>query len=135
MGDLENGHGWISTESRALAESLYSFGQRVEGEGKDTNPEELLAAAVSSCFAMALSKTLQDEGKSAEKLNVCASVNLNLDDGPKLTDLILSVEGSVSDYSEEPLDKAVDTTAENCPVFRLLKPGFDSIQIESSLRP
>lgn len=134
-GDLKNGHGLVSTESRVLTESLFSFGQRVEGEGKDTNPEELIAAAASSCFAMALSKTLQDEGKVAEKLNVSAGVTLTIDDGPKLTELFLNVEGIVPNFSDEAFKKAVATTAENCPVYQLLNPGLDSIAVESRLMP
>lgn len=62
-GDLDSGHGLVSTESRVLTESRFSFEQRVEGEGTDTNPEELIAASAASCFAMALSKTLQDEDR------------------------------------------------------------------------
>jgi len=64
---LDSGHGLVSTESRILTESKFSFKQRVEGEGRDTNPEELIAASAASCFAMALSKTLQDEDKVAVK--------------------------------------------------------------------
>jgi osmotically inducible protein OsmC len=134
-GDLDNGHGLVSTESRVLTESKFSFKERVEGEGKDTNPEELMAAAAASCFAMALSKTLQDEDKVAEKLRVRADVSLNLDDGPKLTEMTLHVEGLIPDYSEESLKYAVAKTAENCPVFQLLKPGFEAIHLESVLQP
>jgi len=134
-GDLEQGHGLVSTQSRVLTESKFSFKQRVEGEGKDTNPEELIAAAASSCFAMALSKTLQDEGKVATKLKVRADVSLNLDDGPKLTEMTLHVEGLIPDYSKDALDSAMAKTAETCPVFQLLKPGFDTIHLESFLQP
>lgn len=134
-GDLDNGHGLVSTETRALTESSFSFAQRVDGEGRDTNPEELIAAAASSCFAMALSKTLQDESKVAEKLQVRAEVSLNLNDGPRLTEMKLHVEGIVPDYSRGEFESAVASTAENCPVFQLLKPGFDVIHTESRLQP
>ena len=133
-GDLKDGHGLVSTESRALTECKYSFKQRIGGEGKDTNPEELIAASASSCFAMALSKTLHDEGTVATKLKVRADVSLNLDDGPKLTEMTLHVEGLIPDYTEEALESAVTKTAENCPVYQLLKPGFDSIRLESVLQ-
>lgn len=133
-GNLKDGHGLVSTESRALTESKFSFSQRVEGEGRDTNPEELIAASASSCFAMALSKTLQDDGKTATKLKVRADVSLRLDDGPRLTEMTLHVEGLIPDYREDELKSAVAKTAENCPVFQLLKPGFDSIHLESFLQ-
>lgn len=133
-GNLEDGHGLVSTESRVLTESRFTFKQRVEGEGKDTNPEELMAASAASCFAMALSKTLQDEGTVAEKLTVRADVALNLDDGPRLTEMALYVDGSIPDYSEEALESAVSKTAENCPVLQLLKSGFEAIHLESVLQ-
>jgi len=133
-GDLDSGHGLVSTESRVLTESKFSFKQRVEGEGKDTNPEELIAAAAASCFAMALSKTLQDEGKVAVKLQVRAEVSLSLEDGPRLTEMTLHIEGLIPDYSDDALKKAAAKTADNCPVFQLLKPGFDSIHLESFLQ-
>ena len=134
-GNLEDGHGLVSTESRVLTESKFSFQQRVEGEGKDTNPEELIAASAASCFAMALSKTLQDENTVATKLKVRADVSLNLDDGPKLTEMTLHVEGLIPGYSQDALASAVAKTADDCPVFQLLSPGFDSIHLESFLQP
>ena len=133
-GDLENGHGLVSTESRALTESKFSFKQRIDDDSESTNPEELMAASASSCFAMALSKTLQDEGKTAEKLRVRADVSLNLDDGPKLTEMTLHVEGLIPGYSEDAFNQAVSKTAESCPVFQLLKPGFEAIHLESKLQ-
>lgn len=134
-GNLEDGHGLVSTESRVLTESKFAFKQRVEGAGKDTNPEELIAASAASCFAMALSNTLQDAGKVAEQLNVHVDVSLSLDDGPKLTEMSLNVEGVIPDYSGDAFESAVAKTAENCPVFQLLRPGFESIHLESSLQP
>ena len=141
-GNLEGGHGLVSTESRVLTESKFSFQQRVEGEGKDTNPEELIAASAASCFAMALSKILQDEGTVATKLKVRADVSLNLDDGPKLNEMTLHVEGLIPDYSEDALESAVAKTAENCPVVRTRVPvntyigvprGRDEIEDENLL--
>lgn len=134
-GNLDEGHGLVSVESRAFTEQRFSFSQRIGEDGLETNPEELIAAAAASCFGMALSKTLQDDGQTSEKMRVKADVTLSItDDGPKLTDLKLSVEAILPDYSEDDLKAAVDKTAENCPVFQLLKPGFDSVEIESALQ-
>lgn len=134
-GDLDNGHGLVSVQSRAFTEQKFSFSQRVDQGSAQTNPEELIAAAAASCFGMALSKTLQDDGQSSEKLRVKADVTLGMKEGgPKLTDLKLSIEAILPGYTEEQLDAAVAKTAENCPVVRLLQPGFDSVDIECSLQ-
>ncbi len=134
-GNLDNGHGLVSVESRALTEQKFSFSKRVDQTAKETNPEELIAAAAASCFAMALSKTLQDDGQASDKLRVKADVTLSIgDDGPKLTGLNLSIEAILPEYTEDQLKDAVSKTAENCPVFQLLRPGFDSVNIESSLQ-
>jgi osmotically inducible protein OsmC len=134
-GNLDEGHGLVSVESRALTEQKFSFSKRVDQEARETNPEELIAAAAASCFGMALSKTLQDDNQASDKLRVKADVILSIDDaGPKLTDLKLRVEAILPEYSEEQFEAAVDRTADECPVLQLLRPGFSSVDIESSLQ-
>lgn len=134
-GNLDEGHGLVSVESRALTEQKFSFSKRVDQEARETNPEELIAAAAASCFGMALSKTLQDDNQASDKLRVKADVILSIDDaGPKLTDLKLKVEAILPEYSEEQFEAAVDRTADECPVLQLLRPGFSSVDIESSLQ-
>jgi osmotically inducible protein OsmC len=60
-GDLKNGNGLISTESKVLYELPYSFQTRF-GDEMGLNPEELIAAAHASCFSMALADTLEKNG-------------------------------------------------------------------------
>jgi osmotically inducible protein OsmC len=135
-GSLENGHGLISTHSHVLAEEKYSFGERTSDGSKGTNPEELISASVSSCFAMALSKTLGDHGHTAEKLRVRGETTLSLrDEGPKVTKITLIVEGLVPDISEDDFKKIVEETAGGCPLVQLLKPGLEELSITSSLVP
>ncbi|HKK17345.1 MAG TPA: OsmC family peroxiredoxin [Opitutales bacterium] len=134
-GNLDEGHGLVSLQSRAFTEERFSFAKRIDQEQSETNPEELIAGAAASCFGMALSKTLQDDGQASEKLRVKADVTLGItDDGPKVTDLKLAVEAILPEYDEDQLEAAVKKTAENCPIFQLLKPGFESVAIESSLQ-
>ena len=133
-GSLTEGHGLVSTESRVLTEEKFSFSERVEGEGKDTNPEELIGAATASCFAMALSKTLQDKDLTADKLRVSVEVRLDVkDEGPQVSGLNLHAEALIGEINEEDFDSAVNTTAENCPVLKLLKPGLEDLNISSKL--
>lgn len=134
-GNLDNGHGLVSVESRALAEQEFSFSKRLDQCARETNPEELIAAAAASCFGMALSKTLQDDGQVSDKIRVKAEVVLSIAaEGPKLTTLNLNVEVILPEYTEEQLKSAVAKTAENCPVLQLLSPGFDSVDIACSLQ-
>src|SRR5687767_3671209 len=79
-GGLKDGKGSIATDSGVLANTPYSFSQRFEG-AKGTNPEELIAAAHASCYAMALSLFLGNAGMTAEKLSATATVTLEQVDG------------------------------------------------------
>src|SRR5687768_4963446 len=79
-GGLKDGKGTISAGSGALTNVPYSFSTRFEGQ-KGTNPEELIAAAHASCYAMALSMFLGNAGMKPEKLAVAAEVTLEQVDG------------------------------------------------------
>ncbi len=134
-GNLEKGHGLVTTGSQVLKKQPFSFSKRVEPERSDeTNPEELIAAGLASCFGMALSKTLQDDEAVAQVLVVRAEVTLNLtDDGPKVNELALDVSGVVGGYTQEKFEQAVETTRKSCPVYKLLEPGFETIDVSVSL--
>jgi lipoyl-dependent peroxiredoxin len=135
-GNLEQGHGLVTTGSDSLREHPVSFTKRIEqGDRTSTNPEELIAAALASCFSMALSKTLGDEGASDPQLVVRAEVTLNLtDEGPKVNELLLDVAAIIANFSQEKLEHAVATTRKNCPVFKLMDPGLEKVNIEVHLR-
>src|ERR1700749_4411587 len=52
-GDLNTGHGELTTESTVLDQTQYSYNSRF-AQGVGSNPEELLAAAHAGCFTMSL---------------------------------------------------------------------------------
>src|ERR1700712_1912722 len=79
-GSLKDGKGNISTESGTLKQTQYSFATRFEN-GVGTNPEELLAAAHSGCFAMALSNELGNAGMVPNKLDATATISLEQSKG------------------------------------------------------
>jgi osmotically inducible protein OsmC len=84
-GGLKDGIGAISTKSGALKDHPYGFVARFEG-GPGTNPEELIGAAHSGCFTMALSKILGDAGFTATEMNTKAEITLAQDgDGFTIT--------------------------------------------------
>ena len=60
-GGLKDGSGKITTDSKVLSDTAYSFGTRFEN-AKGTNPEELVAAAHAACFSMALSAEIGKGG-------------------------------------------------------------------------
>lgn len=120
-GGLKDGKGTISTESGVLSETQYSFSTRFE-EGKGTNPEELIAAAHAGCFSMALSAQLNNEGKTAERIQTEAEVTLLKNDaGFTITAVHLKVRAKVPGATPPDFKDAATKAKENCPVSRLLK--------------
>lgn len=135
-GDVAHGHGLVTTGSEIIRKAKFGLNSRVKGNGKDTNPEELIAAAAASCFSMALSKTLTDEGALPTELVVRCDVGMEVGEGgPTIRELTLSVEGVVPSMDEDAFHEAVETTAENCPVLLVLSPGFEEVSLSSRLIP
>lgn len=120
-GGLKDGRGSISTQSGVLSEAQYSFGTRFE-EGKGTNPEELIAAAHAGCFSMALSAQLNNDGKTAERIQTEAEVTLlKTDAGFTITAVHLRVRAKVPGATPPDFQAAATNAKNNCPVSRLLK--------------
>jgi len=79
QGGLKDGEGSLTTDSRVLLATPYSFGTRFEN-GAGTNPEELIAAAHAGCFSMALSMILGEAGIRPERIDTTATVTLEKTD-------------------------------------------------------
>jgi len=120
QGGLKDGRGTISTQSGALEARPYGFAQRFEGvEG--SNPEELIAAAHASCYAMALSMMLGEEGLTADDIKVDAKVTLDeVSDGFAITCSHLSLRARVPGADEATFRTAAEKAKEGCPVSKLL---------------
>lgn len=119
-GGLKEGRGTISTESRVLEETPYSFGTRFE-EGKGTNPEELIAAAHAGCFSMALSGQLGSAGLTAESIHTTAAVTLEKTEaGFTITAVHLDVTARVPGADLQAFETAANNAKAGCPVSRLL---------------
>src|SRR4051812_45977362 len=98
-GDLPSGSGTL-TVGDGVFSGNYSFKSRFE-EGEGTNPEELIAAAHASCFAMALSNMLSEGGHVPDSVKASAKVHLrNVDGAPTIAQIDLSVEGAVPGLDE-----------------------------------
>lgn len=120
QGGLKDGTGTVSTESGVLDKVNYGFNKRFEGE-KGSNPEELIAAAHASCYAMALSMVLGEAGYTAENLAAKATVTLDqVDGGFAVTKSHLELEAKVPGASEEAFMEAANGAKEGCPISKLL---------------
>ena len=117
QGTLKQGQGTLSTESGVLNEVPYSFAKRFENE-RGTNPEELIGAAHSGCFAMALSGELEKKNLKAETIDVKAQVTL---ENLTISAVHLSVTLNVPGANKNQIDEAAQIAKKNCPVSRLLK--------------
>jgi osmotically inducible protein OsmC len=130
-GDLKGGGGTVKVGEGAF-EGAYSFASRFE-EGEGTNPEELLAAAHASCFAMALSLLLSEEGHAPDSVRARAEVQLRLVDGlPTIARIGLRVEGSVPGIDEDQFRSYAEKAKAGCPVSRALA-GVPEIALEAKL--
>ena len=112
----------ISTQSGALKDYPYGFGSRFEGK-PGTNPEELIGAAHSGCFTMALSLMLTEAGLPPETLQTTADVTLEkLDDGFAITSVHLTLQGQDPRRPTRPSsDELHQAKAKaGCPVSKLL---------------
>jgi len=119
-GGLKSGKGQISTESKVLSGTQYSFGTRFE-QGVGTNPEELIAAAHAGCFSMALSAQLEGMGLTADSINTTAEVTLlKTDVGFTITAVHLEVNAEIPGASQEQYATATNNAKAGCPVSRVL---------------
>lgn len=122
-GSLAEGAGTVTAGSSSLFEDLpVSWASRTEAVDGRTSPEELLAAAHASCFAMALSGALARAGTPPEHLHVGATVTFDkVGDAWTITRSQLDVVGVVPGMDSAAFDAAAEATRDNCPVSRALR--------------
>lgn len=119
-GSLKDGKGQLSAESGVLTETPYSFATRFENE-KGTNPEELIGAAHSGCFSMALANILAEAGMTPERIDTEAEVTLEKgDDGFAITRVHLKTRAEVPGAEPDAFEKAANDAKAGCPVSKVL---------------
>ncbi|MFP4015058.1 MAG: OsmC family protein [Chitinispirillaceae bacterium] len=120
-GNLKNGKGRVNSQSGAL-EGAYSFGSRFREGFKGTNPEELIGAALASCFSMFLSMLLDQEGHTPNKVESRAKVHLDQTEGGfQITSIELASEADVPGIEERVLMEQAEKAKKGCPVSQSLK--------------
>jgi osmotically inducible protein OsmC len=119
-GSLFKGNGVVTFDSSGiLAEQPVTWAARTEEPGGKTSPEELIAAAHSSCFSMAFSNILDKAGTPPTKLVTSADVTFQPGEG--ITGIHLTVEGTVPGMDEEAFLAAAEEAKVGCPVSQALK--------------
>ena len=133
-GDLARGSGIVSAaSSRAFSELPVSWPSRTESPDGRTSPEELVAAAHASCFAMALSFGLGNAGTPPQKLEVSAEVTFDKGEaGWRVVSSALTVRGRVPGLDADGFRRAAEGAKDNCPISQALK-GNVQMSVEASL--
>lgn len=122
LGSIKEGTGSLTTQSKVLSATQYSFGTRFE-EGIGTNPEELIAAAHAGCFTMQLSAYITEAGYQIPKLETQCVVEFR--DG-SIESSHLVVKGTVTGIFMEEFQNLVSKAEKNCPVSKLLNATVSS---------
>lgn len=133
-GDLATGSGTVSAvSSGAFSDLPVSWAARTESPEGRTSPEELVAAAHASCYAMAFSAGLARAGTPPTSLAVSAEVTFDkLEAGWKVTSSALTVRGVVPGISETDFIAAAEAAKDGCPISGALK-GNVALSVEAVL--
>lgn len=120
-GALASGSGTLGQGSSGVLDGLdVTWAARTEQPGGKTSPEELAAAAHSSCFSMALALALGEHKAPPQRLHVESTVTLDEVDGvPTITTSQIKVRAQVDGMDSDTFASVVDEAAALCPVSRL----------------
>jgi osmotically inducible protein OsmC len=133
-GDLQNGSGQVELTSSGVGTYDVSFPKRAaETADGTTSPEELIAAAHSSCYAMALSAEIGRAGGTPQSLDVTADVTLSPDPagGFRISAIALTVRAEVEGLDKAGFDTAAQAAKNGCPVSKAL--AGTTITLDASL--
>ncbi|WP_242890388.1 OsmC family protein [Actinomadura litoris] len=118
-GPLLQGQGTVSLDSSGIGTFDVNWPSRAEEAGGRTSPEELIAAAHSTCYSMALSHGLAGAGTPPEKVDTRADVTFQPGEG--ITGIHLTVRATVPGLSAADFEKAALAAKDGCPVSQALK--------------
>ena len=133
-GGLQDGSGRVSLVSSGVGTFDVSFPRRTADDAEGvTSPEELVAAAHSSCYAMQLSGVIGKAGGTPRSLEIDAEVTLGPDPagGLRISGILLTVRGKVDGMDADGFAAAAQTAKEICPVSKAL--GGADIALDAAL--
>ena len=131
-GGLQDGTGRVVLVSSGAGSYEVSFPKRAADDaGGTTSPEELIAAAHTSCFAMQFSALLGEAGGSGQTIDVSADVTLGPDPagGFRISGITLTVRGSAQGVTAEQFAKIAQEAKNTCPVSKALAGTDISLQL------
>lgn len=132
-GPLASGSGTLTSASGALQQLPVTWASRTEQSDGRTSPEELIASAHASCFAMALALVLGENQTRPERLEVSAACTLDEVDGaPRITAVDLTVRAQVPGLDASGLERVVERAADLCPVSNALR-GNVEVEVRCEL--
>lgn len=117
-GGLKNGKGTMKPAHGA--EETFTLGSRFEGQPQ-TNPEEMIGAALAGCFSMALTVALETAGLAPAQVKTSADVKLEkVGDGFSITGITLSTQATVPGLDDARFQAIAEATKKGCPVSKAL---------------
>ena len=133
-GALTEGSGEVSAVSSGAFSGLpVTWAARTESSDGKTSPEELVAAAHASCYAMAFSGGLGRAGSPPEHLAVTAEVTFDkLEAGWRVVSSALTVRGRVPGMSNDDFVKLAEVARDGCPISQALK-GNVALSVDAAL--
>ena len=117
-GSLLEGAGQVALESSGVGTYDVTWASRANEANGRTSPEELIAAAHSTCFSMALSHALAGAGNAPEAIDTQADVTFQPGEG--ITGIKLSVNGKVPGITADEFAEFAEGAKKNCPVSQAL---------------
>lgn len=130
-GDLQSGTGHIELTSSGTASFDVTFPRRIGEPEGTTSPEELIAAALSSCLAMNVTGVLGKNGLSPNSVDVTAEVTVERLDGLTITGIEVTVRADVPDVDAGRFAELAELAERTCPVRRAL--GATKVTMDASL--
>ena len=132
-GTLEEGRGSFTVGNWMLGEVPVTWASRTSPEEETTSPEELIAAAHASCYAMAFSLVLAERGTAPENIEVEATCVLDdVSEGFRITTMDLDVRGRVPELDASGFQDAAEQANHICPVSNALK-GNVEVRVNTTL--
>jgi osmotically inducible protein OsmC len=120
QGTAREGTGTLSVQSGTLRDTPYTFKARF-GDGKGTNPEELIAAAHAGCFTMALAFGLENAGFTADAIETEAQLTMEqVQGGFAITAVHLTTRARVPSIDAAKFNELASGAKANCPVSKVL---------------
>jgi osmotically inducible protein OsmC len=119
-GNLVKGSGKYTLKTSGY-EGKIKFSSRFEDDKSASSPEELIGAALASCYSMALAHALDQAGNTADKIETSAEVTLGKStDGFAISEILLKTTGKVKGIENKKFQEIAEKTKSGCPVSKAL---------------